>query len=284
MNSLTLLQLACAAWLTEQDQSNLPLPEVELLLAAVNGATSRVWRQLPAHYRRQTFSCGLEASVTGTITATQGSRAATFSFTGTPQANEGREFCTIIAGSVRNEYRNGALLHPWQDSTGTHAATIYHDATIKLGYLVERLLAPMQELRKKEQWTPVPTMESTRLWCSSRRYFDLQRVSFLESDGDRRTRSLFRVAKLDGSARLFESVVTIAPPLLGIVDSAVPSDLYVDDEVGEAISQAAGIELQTHPRWRGKDVKVAVSALDRLREISPKTTSDPESFGTPEGW
>lgn len=283
MNSLNLLQAACGNWLSVPDQSALTMPETETLLSSVNAAVARIWRRLPAHYRRQTFSCGFEASVTGTVTATAGSRAATFSFTGTPQASEGREYCSLISGSDRNEYRSGALLHPWQGSTGTIAATLYHDATIKLGYLVERLLGPMMELRTRTSWTPVPAMESARLWSSTCRYYDFQRVSFLQSDGTRSARTLFRVARLDGSARLFESIVAVAPLPLTVVDAAVPTELLYDDEIADIIVCAAGIDLQTHSKFKGGKLDRAIGALERVSALPQRMDCEFHTFGTPPG-
>lgn len=284
MNSLNLLQNACANWLSAQDQSALSSMETELLLSGVNAAAARIWRKLPAHYRRQTFSCGFDAAASGTVTATAGSRAATFAITGTPQASEAREYCTLVAGSVRNEYRSGALLHPWQDATGTAGAVLYHDATIKLGYLVERLLAPMIELRTGSTWYAAPAMESARLYACSSRFCDFQRVSFLQSDGTRSTRTLFRVAPLDGGARLFESVVAVAPLPLTIVDAATATELLYDDEIGDIIACAAGVELQTHPKFRGGQMARAASALERVSLLPQRIDCEHKSFGTPDGF
>ena len=285
MNSTTFLQQVCSNWLMDQDQSALTAQGTEALIAAANGAVNRVWRKLPAHYRRKTLSVGFDASASGTIAATAGSRTATFTITGTPQANQAREFCTVEAGTVRNEYRAGALLHPWQDATGTHAVTLHHDATIKLGYLVDRVLSPMHEVRGGDVWRPVPAMESARLWTLADRYYDIQLVSFATDStlGSRTQRTLFRVAKHTGPL-LFEAVVQVVPEPLSLVDSVVPVDLYYDDEVANLIAQAAGIELQRHPRFRGGNLDLAIQAMDAVRAMPQSFHSTPNQVGTPDGW
>lgn len=284
MNSVTLLQMACATWLSAADQSALSVTETELLIAAVNSAIARVWRGLPAHYRRQTFSCAFGEAVSGTVTATAGSRSASWGFPGSLLNNFQREFCSVAAGSIRNEYRLGSLLHPWPDSSGTFGAVIYHDATIRLGYLIERVLAPMTELRRREVWSPAPAMESHRLWACPARFYDIQRITFTDTGGERDTRTLFRVAHLDGSPRLFESVVSVVPAPLRFLDASVPYELPHDEEVADIVAVAAGIDLQTHPRWRGAPLDTAIGASARVAALADRPTSDPHSISTPRGW
>lgn len=301
MNSVSLFQNACLLWLNAQDQSELTGPETELLCLALNTAAVRMWRLTPAHYRRRTLSVPLSASKTGTITATAGSRTFSGTFSGVSFESSQWQYCTIEAGGYRNEVRTNEipgmrvevnesnwspdLLHPWQGTTGTHAAVLYADASVlSPGYLVDRVMSPFVDTLCDREYRPAQESDVTRKWCRPVYQYALSRVSMPEPDGDRRQRSLFRFSRGDGAARLFEATIEVIPSRLTVLDASVERELHIDEEVCDYIAQAAGIELQRHPRFRGGNLDLAIQAMDSVRAMPQSFHSTPNRVGTPDGW
>lgn len=293
MNSVGLLQQATINWLAADDVAELSLPHAESLVNHVNSAAARVWRQLPAHYRRRPWSQSLDAPKTGTATVSNGSRALTISISGVSLSSTSWQYARLIINGVENQVVNNGiagsqwsadLLHPWTGASGTYAATIYQDAALQpvTQLLIDRIVAPVVDTVSRCTYFPVSTIQEGRA-SSYGRFYTLSRVRFPEPDGDDVVRSLFEVTSSDQS-RLFESTVDVIPLPLGILDASKARALPYDDEIAGIVADAVGVELQRHPKFRGGSLDPAIGAITRLNAIPRRPDNSLATIGTPEGW
>jgi hypothetical protein len=271
VNSLRLLQSACGQWLTEEEMTQLSARDAELLLVGVNAAMRVVWAALPATYRRQPLSLyfGPPEQTTGVFT--QNSRE----FTGDLLTLK-PDYCSLrIEGQAdRNEYRMGALFHPYTGTTGTRDVTVFRD-TILTPYQIDRISTPLRRLDGVEYSAVVDQDD----WTRSRTYAIIM-VG---------TRTLVKIDRENQDALTLTGHGIIRPYPLNLIDSQQATPLPFPPEVAEWIASASGEYLVTHPKFRPDLANAATrSVASVLAQIesstSPALQAGLNSIGTPAGW
>jgi hypothetical protein len=310
MNSLQLIQAACRKWLTVPDQTSLDIAATQDLLDSLSLTQGEVWRQLPAHYRRQPLSLDFYGPATGTLTMNgYGSRAVSgavfpdvqdvLTYQGDPLFYEGepllfnggsifenpRFYCSIIINGDANVNRfNGtSVIHPYLgQTTGQENATVWHDAKL-CPVMIERIISPMVDRISGRIYRPV--LHHTYLRGMPWHYsYSLSRRVHAGI-----MRSVIELSPQHEQVAVLSCEAFVAPLALSLGSAQRPVDLPYDAETASIIVNAAGASLRMHPKFNTErtasdTTEAAQSAFRQLSLFSPLTNNQGVQIGTPLGW
>jgi hypothetical protein len=310
MNSLQLIQAACRKWLTVPDQTALDIAATQDLLDSLSLTQGEVWRQLPAHYRRQQLSFDFYGPATGVLTVNgYGSRNISgvvfpavqdvITYQGDPLFYEGepllfnggsilenpRYYCSILINGDANVNRfNGtSIIHPYLGQTiGEETAVVWHDTKL-CPVMVERVISPMVDRLTGRVYRSVQNHSFVRgmHWCHT---YSLSRRLHAGV-----MRTVIELGPQHDQVAVLSCDALVAPLALSLGSAQRPMDLPYDDETAAIIVNAAGAYLRMHPKFNPErtasdTTEAAQSAFRQLSLLSPLTNNQGVQIGTPAGW